>query len=73
MTGTILWIDTRDPEHYEGVVLGADGNKYYFNFSTSVGMPQREQWVRFNIDYEANVQAAFITELLNLKFKGGEL
>ena len=70
MRATILWIDDRT-KYYEGQALASNGLKYYFNYSTCIGKPCQGQWVTMTIDTGTRAQCAFITELFNLKFKGG--
>jgi hypothetical protein len=69
MKATVIWIDDRT-DYFEGQVLAEDGRKYYFNYSTSAGKPSRGQWVTVILDTESRFACVFVTELLNLEFKG---
>jgi hypothetical protein len=71
MKATVIWIDDRTP-CFEGELLGADGFRYYFNYSTAVGKPQRGQIVEMKKDTGTKYRCAFLTVLYDLKFIGGK-
>lgn len=63
--GTVLWVDDRT-KHFEGQIIGTDGQKYYFNWSTWLDKysPVRGQCVKFIEDHTKPLCCLSVSDLL---------